>query len=70
MPTLLSKFENDGSTMTPLRGEEPTGPLRNGQDGLPINNTFELGTYQDYVVNIPDVAGRSTDLTAFSANNN
>ena len=56
MPTLLSKFENDGSTMTPLRGEQPTGPLRNGQDGLPINNTFELGTYQDYVVNIPDVA--------------
>ena len=67
MPTLLSKFENDGSTMTPLRGEHPTGPLRNGQDGLPINNTFELGTYQDYVVNVPDAAGRTTDLTAFSS---
>ena len=67
MPTLLSKFENDGSTMTPLRGEQPPGPLRNGQDGLPINNTFELGTYQDYVVNVPDAAGRTTDLTAFSS---
>ena len=56
-----------GIIATPLRGEQPTGPLRNGQDGLPINNTFELGTYQDYVVNVPDAARRSTDLTAFSS---
>ncbi len=67
MPTILQKFENDGSTMTPLRGEQPSGPLRNGQDGLPINNTFEDGTYQDYVVNTPDSANRAADATRYSA---
>ena len=56
---LLSKFENQGSTLTPLRGEQPSAPLK-GNGVIPINNTFEAGIYQDYVVDTPiasDVTG-------------
>ena len=58
MPTILSQFEENGSTLTPLRGEQPAGPLK-GNGVIPINNTFEDGTYQDYVVSTP----RASDLT-------
>jgi hypothetical protein len=58
MPTILNKFEQDGSTMTPLRGEKPAAPLK-GNGVIPINNTFEKGTYQDYIVDTP----RATDVT-------
>ena len=49
---LLNKFEQDGSTLTPLRGEKPGAPLK-GNGTIPVNNTFERGTYQDYVVDTP-----------------
>ena len=52
MPTILSKFEEDGSTLTPLRGEQPVGPLK-GNGVIPINNTFSEGTYQNYVSDAP-----------------
>ena len=55
---LLDRFENKGSTLTPLRGEHPSAPLK-GNGVLPVNNTFELGTYQNYVVDTP----RTTDNT-------
>ena len=55
---LLSKFEQEGSTLTPLRGEQPTAPLK-GNGVIPINNTFENVTYQDYVVDTP----RASDTT-------
>ena len=63
---LLKKFEEKGSTLTPLKGEKPSAPLK-GNGVIPINNTFQLGTYQDYVVDVPEAADRSNDLTAFSA---
>ena len=44
--------------MTPLRGEKPAAPLK-GNGVIPINNTFEKGTYQDYIVDTP----RATDVT-------
>ena len=44
MPTILSQFEENGSTLTPLRGEQPAGPLK-GNGVIPINNTFSQGTY-------------------------
>ena len=50
---LLNKLENDGSTLTPLRGEQPTGPLKAGGT-IPVNNTFSQGTYQNYVSDAPN----------------
>ena len=35
---LLNKFEQDGSTLTPLRGEKPGAPLK-GNGTIPVNNT-------------------------------
>ena len=55
---LLNKLENDGSTLTPLRGEQPTAPLK-GNGVIPVNNTFSQGTYQDFVSDAP----RTTDTT-------
>jgi len=55
---LLNKLEQQGSTLTPLRGETPTAPL-NGTGVIPINNTFSQGTYQDFVSDAP----RTTDTT-------
>ena len=55
---LLKKFEEDGSTLTPLKGETPTGPLKVGGT-IPINNTFSQGTYQTYVSDAP----RAVDTT-------
>lgn len=49
---LLNKFESEGSTLTPLRGEQPSAPLK-GNGVIPVNNTFEKGTYQDYVLDVP-----------------
>ena len=49
---LLNKFEQQGSTLTPLKGEQPTGPLKAGGT-IPVNNTFSQGTYQTYVSDAP-----------------
>jgi len=51
---LLKRFEEKGSTLTPLKGEQPSAPLK-GNGVIPINNTFNEGTYEDYVVNTPRV---------------
>ena len=55
---LLSKLETEGSTLTPLKGEKPTAPLKTGGT-IPINNTFSKGTYADYVSETP----RAVDTT-------
>ena len=44
MPTILNKFEKDGSTLTPLRGETPSAPLK-GNGVIPINKDPELLKY-------------------------
>lgn len=51
---LLDKFEQQGSTLTPLRGEKPSAPL-NGNGVIPVNDTFSQGTYEDFVSNAPRV---------------
>ena len=45
--TLINKFEKEGSTLTPLRGEQPSAPLKSGGT-IPVNNTFSQGTYQNF----------------------
>ena len=50
---LLNKFETEGSTLTPLRGEKPSAPLKSGGT-IPLNNTFSQGTYQNYVSDAPN----------------
>jgi len=55
---LLNKLETEGSTLTPLKGEQPSGPLKAGGT-IPVNNTFSQGTYQNYVSDAP----RATDTT-------
>jgi len=55
---LLSKLEVDGTTLTPLKGNIPTAAL-NGTGTIPINDTFNQGTYQEYVSDAP----RSVDAT-------
>jgi len=55
---LLSKFESEGSTLTPLKGEKPSAPLKAG-GVIPVNNTFSKGTYVDYVSDAP----RAVDTT-------
>ena len=55
---LLKKFEEKGSTLTPLKGEKPSAPLK-GNGVIPINNTFEKGQYRDYIVDTP----RASDTT-------
>lgn len=49
---LLDKFEKQGSTLTPLRGEKPSAPLK-GNGVIPVNDTFSQGTYEDFVSNAP-----------------
>jgi|TARA_R110000803_G_scaffold185289_1_gene247665 hypothetical protein len=51
---LLDKFEQQGSTLTPLRGEKPSAPLK-GNGVIPVNDTFSQGTYEDFVSNAPRV---------------
>ena len=55
---LLDKFEKQGSTLTPLRGEKPAAPLK-GNGIIPVNNTFSQGTYEDFVSDAP----RTDDTT-------
>ncbi len=55
---LLNKFETKGSTLTPLKGEKPSAPLKAG-GVIPVNNTFSKGTYVDYVSDAP----RTVDTT-------
>jgi len=49
---LLDKFEKQGSTLTPLRGEKPSATLK-GNGVIPVNNTFSQGTYEDFVSDAP-----------------
>ena len=49
---LLNKLEEDGTTLTPLKGNVPTAAL-NGTGTIPINNTFTQGTYQEFVSDAP-----------------
>ena len=63
MPTILSKFEEDGSTLTPLRGEQPVGPLK-GNGVIPINNTFSEGTYQNYVSDAPNAVDTTGNVSS------
>jgi|TARA_R110000822_G_scaffold71518_4_gene172411 hypothetical protein len=51
---LLDKFEKQGSTLTPLRGEKPSAPLK-GNGVIPVNDTFSQGTYEDFVSDAPRV---------------
>ena len=55
---LLKKLETEGSTLTPLKGEKPSAPLKSG-GVIPVNNTFSKGTYIDYVSDAP----RAVDTT-------
>ena len=55
---LLKKLETEGSTLTPLTGNQPTAPLKNAGT-IPVNNTFSKGTYVDYVSETP----RAVDTT-------
>ncbi len=50
---LLNKFETEGSTLTSLRGEKPSAPLKAGGT-IPVNNAFSQGTYQNYVSDAPN----------------
>lgn len=54
---LLKKLETEGSTLTPLNGQQPKSSLQSG--AIPVNNTFSKGTYIDYVSESP----RATDNT-------
>lgn len=55
---LLKKFEEKGSNLTPLKGNKPSAPLADGSV-IPVNNTFNRGTYEDYVTETP----RAVDTT-------
>jgi len=46
---LKAKFEANGSQLNPLAGTLPKGALKDPQT-LPLNNSFEKGRYQDYVL--------------------
>lgn len=62
---LLNTLQTQGSTLTPLKGEQPTGPLKAGGT-IPVNNTFSQGTYQTYVSDAPtsvDTTGNPTLTT-------
>ena len=54
---LLKKLETEGSTLTPLNGQQPKSSLQSG--AIPVNNTISKGTYIDYVSDSP----RATDNT-------
>ncbi len=54
---LLNKLETEGSTLTPLKGNQPKSSLQAG--AIPVNNTFSKGTYIDYVSDTP----RASDNT-------
>ena len=57
---LQNKFLENGSQVTTLKGEKPTGPLSPGPGVIPINNTFNNGTYQDYIVDVDPSRGSDT----------
>ena len=63
MPTILSQFEENGSTLTPLRGEHPAGPLK-GNGVIPINNTFSQGTYQNFVSDAPNAVDTTGNVSS------
>ena len=63
MPTILSQFEENGSTLTPLRGEQPSGPLK-GNGVIPINNTFSQGTYQNFVSDAPTAVDTTGNVSS------
>ena len=55
---LKDKFEANGSELNPLAGTLPKGPLKDPKT-LPLNNSFEKGRYQDYVLD----TDKATDQT-------
>jgi len=65
MPTLTNLLATGKSLLSANNGQKPKAPLRKGSDGLPINNTFELGTYEDYVVDVDP--NRVGDTTSYSS---
>jgi hypothetical protein len=60
---LLDKLKKEGTILTPLRGTRPTSTLV--KDVIPVNKTFSLGQYQDYVLNTKGATElkRAQDLT-------
>lgn len=55
---LKDKFEANGSELNSLAGTLPKGPLKDPKT-LPLNNSFEKGRYQDYVL----ATDKATDQT-------
>lgn len=58
---LKDKFEANGSELNSLAGTLPKGPLKDPKT-LPLNNSFEKGRYQDYVLD----TDKATDQTGAS----
>ena len=54
---LLDRLTTSGTTLTPLKGNQPTAPLQIGE--IPINDSFREGTFEATVLNTP----RATDNT-------
>ena len=65
MPTLTNLLSTGKTLLSANQGQKPSAPLRRGSDGLPINNTFELGTYEDYVVDLDP--NRTSDVTQYNS---
>jgi len=65
MPTLSNLLSTGKTLLSANQGQKPSAPLRRGSDGLPINNTFELGTYEDYVVDLDP--NRASDVTQYNS---
>ena len=62
---LKAKFEANGSQLNSLAGTLPKGPLKDPKT-LPLNNSFEKGRYQDYILDTDkaiDKTGTSQDRT-------
>tara|TARA_R110001606_G_C14966284_1_gene602567 strand:+ start:198 stop:398 length:201 start_codon:yes stop_codon:yes gene_type:complete len=62
---LKKQFEEKGSTLNPLAGTLPKGPLKDANT-LPVNNSFDKGRYQDYILDTDkaiDITGDSQDRT-------
>lgn len=57
---LLKKLETEGSTLTPLNGQQPKSSLQSG--AIPVNNTFSKGTYIDYVSESPNATDNTGNL--------
>lgn len=63
--SLIKILKEKGTILTPLRANKPKDSLVGAQ--LKINNTFEKGEYQLYLLDTRELA-RSRDLTPFGTN--